>query len=45
MLITLLVAIRDAILAAALGWVGISVEQRGADQPCAQGAGVCERAN
>lgn len=46
MLVTILVALRDAILAAALAWVGISVEQRSANEtPCANNAAVCERAN
>jgi len=45
MLITFLVAIRDAILAAALAWVGISVEQRAPEQPCSGNAAACERAN
>lgn len=45
MLVTILVAIRDVILAAALAWVGISVEQRSTTEPCAGSAQVCERAN
>ena len=46
MLVTILVAIRDAILAAALAWGGISVEQRNAnDAPCAGSPQACERAN
>jgi hypothetical protein len=45
MLVTILVALRDAILAAALAWVGISVEQRSANETaCAGAAATCERA-
>lgn len=46
MLVTLLIAIRDVILAAALAWVGISVEQRPANEtPCAGSVQTCERVN
>ena len=45
MLVTILVAIRDVILAAALAWVGISVEQRSNTEPCAGAPQACERAN
>jgi hypothetical protein len=46
MLVIILVAIRDAILAAALAWVGISVEQRSTtDGACAGSPQACERAN
>ncbi len=43
MLISFLIAIRDAIIAAALAWVGVSVEQRTeAAAPCNGGAQACE---
>jgi len=42
MLVTILIAIRDVILAAALAWVGISVEQRSATEPCANAHQTCE---
>lgn len=46
MLVTILVAMRDAILAAALAWVGISVEQHAqTEAPCAGSQQTCERAN
>lgn len=46
MLISLLIAVRDAIIAAALAWVGVSVEHRpAAETACAGSAQTCERAN
>lgn len=45
MLISFLIAARDAIIAAALAWVGVSVEQRTeASAPCKAGAQACETA-
>jgi hypothetical protein len=43
-MVTLLIAIRDFLLAAALAWVGVTLEAqtRQPDQPCAQQA--CEAA-
>jgi hypothetical protein len=45
MLVTILVALRDAILAAALAWVGITLESSQTTEPCSGGTQVCERAN
>lgn len=44
MLISFLIAVRDVIIAAALAWVGVSVEQRPEPAPCAGGAQACETA-
>jgi hypothetical protein len=41
MLMMMLVAVRDAILVLALAWVGISVEERAKDSPCAGAAQSC----
>jgi hypothetical protein len=42
-MITVLIAIRDFLLAAALAWVGVTLEaQNQTDQPCAQQS--CENA-
>lgn len=46
MLVAILISLRDAILAAALAWVGVTVEQRSTNEtPCAANAAACERAN
>lgn len=44
MLVTILVVLRDAILAAALAWVGITLENSQTSEPCAGAAQACERA-